>query len=121
VPPRPMRPIPPVPQESLPMSESNEPRNARRHHNRSASLQEAHIPSAEPPSSIAWNTPNPTKRGGVSLDMNHAIRSVETSTHSSHNLLFGAVERREKVPTVRDLAIVPAQRVMRYVLLFKGP
>jgi hypothetical protein len=56
----------------------------------------------------------------MSLDMNHAIASVETSTRSSHNLLFGVEERRERVPTVRDLAILPTQRVMRYVLLFKG-
>lgn len=74
--------------------------------------------SAEPPSSMAWNTPNPIRRGGASLDMNHVIGSFETSTYSSHNL-FGE-ERRERIPTVRDLAILPTQRVMRYVLLFKG-
>jgi hypothetical protein len=123
VPPRPTRPLPPVPQDSPLISESGEPRkatSARRRHNRSASLQEAHIPSVEPPLSVAWNAFNPTRRGGMSLDMNHAIASVETSTRSSHNLLFGVEERRERVPTVRDLAILPTQRVMRYVLLFKG-
>ena len=124
VPPRPTRPVPPVPRESEspPTSESGEPEksaNTLRRHNRSASLQEAHMAPAEPPSPIAWNTPNPTRRGGASLDMNYAIGSIETSTHSSHNI-FGAEERWERIPTVRDLAILPTQRVMRYVLLFKG-
>lgn len=121
VPPRPTRPVPPVPLESPPASESGEPEkptNTHRRHNRSASLQEAHMLSAGPPSSATWNTPNPARRGGMSLDLNHAIGSIETSTHSSHNL-FGA-ERRERIPTVRDLAILPAQRAMRYVLMFKG-
>jgi len=68
---------------------------------------------------VGWNTVNSMRRGGTSLDLNHAIGSVETSTHSSHNHLFGTEERRERIPTVRDLAILPAQRVMRYVLLFK--
>ena len=121
---RPTRPIPPIPQECPHVSgsgELNKPMNTPRRHNRSASLQEAHIPSAEPPLSMAWNTPNPMRRGGMSLDMNHAIGSAETSTRSSHNIHFGAEqERRERVPTVRDLAILPTQRVMRYVLLFKG-
>lgn len=78
------------------------------------------MPPVEPPSLMAWNTLNPARRGGTSLDLNHAIGSAETSTRSSHNLLFGTEERRERIPTVRDLAILPAQRVMRYVLLFKG-
>lgn len=123
VPPRPTRPIPPAPQESPPPSELgelNQSTNTLRRHARSASLQEAHMPSVEPPPSIGWNTFNPTRRGGTSLDMNHIIRSVETSTRSSHNLLFGTGGRRERIPTVRDLAILPTQRVMRYVLLFKG-
>ena len=121
MPPRPTRPLPPVPQESPPISDSAEPEKSTstlRRHNRSASLQEAHMSSAEPPSSMAWNTPNPIRRGGASLDMNHVIGSFETSTYSSHNL-FGE-ERRERIPTVRDLAILPTQRVRRYVLLFKG-
>lgn len=123
---RPTRPIPPTPQESPPTSvsgELGEATNTPRRHNRSASLQEAHISSGEPPSSVAWNAPNPIQRGGMSLDMNHAIGSVENSTHSSYNLLGAGErwERRERIPTVRDLAILPTQRVMRYVLLFKGP
>ena len=123
VPPRPTRPIPPVPQEPPSVSElgeQNQSAHTLRRHNRSASLQEAHIPSAEPPPSIGWNTLNPMRRGGASLDMNHVIGSVESSTRSSHNLLFGTGQRRERIPTVRDLAILPAQRVMRYVLWFKG-
>lgn len=123
VPPRPMGPVPSVPLESPPTSESGEPNMSTRtlrRHNRSASLQEAYVPLVEPPPSIGWNTPNPMKRGGASLDMNHFIGSVETSTLSSHNLLFGTDERRERLPTVRDLAILPTQRVMRYVLFFKG-
>ena len=119
VPPRPTRPIPPVPQESPPTSEFGEPNkrtNVRRYHNRSASLQETHVPP-EPPLSMA---PNTMRRGGTSLDMNHIFVSAETSTRSSHNLLFGTEERRERIPTVRDLAITPAQRAVRYVLLFKG-
>ena len=123
VPPRPTRPIPPVPQEPPPVSELgelNQSTRTLRRHNRSASLQEAHIPSPEPPPSIGWSTPNPMKRGGVSLDMNHVMGSIESSTRSSHNLLFGTGQRRERIPTVRDLAILPTQRVMRYVLLFKG-
>ena len=123
VPPRPTRPIPPVPQESPPVSELgelNQSSHSLRRHNRSASLQEAYTPSAEPPPSICWSTLNPMKRGGASLDMNHVIGSVESSTRSSHNLLFGTGQRRERIPTVRDLAILPTQRVMRYVLLFKG-
>lgn len=122
VPPRPTRPIPPVPQETPPMSEPSELNkgtnaNARRYHNRSASLQETHMPPPESPSLDGWDLSNPMKRGGTSLDMNH-IGSFEISTRSSHNLLFGT-EGREKIPTMRDLAIVPAQRVVRYVLLFK--
>jgi len=120
-PPRPTRPVPPVPQESLLQSVSGEQgksSNTFRHHNRSASLREAHMPPVEPPS-IAWNSLNPTKRGGMSLDTNHPIGSIETSTRSSHNL-SGSGERRERMPAVRDLAILPTQRVMRYVLLFKG-
>lgn len=122
VPPRPTRPIPPVPQESAPASEpgeSNRPSNARRYHNRSASLQEAYISPAESPLLMGWTSLNSTRRGGASLDMNHVIGSPETSTHSSHNRHFGTEGRRERTPTVRDLAILPAQRVMRYVLLFK--
>ena len=124
VPPRPTRPIPAVPQDESPRtSESSEPNkraDTRRYHNRSASLQETHTPPAEPPSFVGWNTSNPMRRGGTSLDLNHAIGSAESSTRSSHNIHFETEERRERVPTVRDLAILPAQRVMRYVLLFKG-
>ena len=123
VPPRPTRPIPPIPQEPLPVSELGELDQSTHtfwRHNRSTSLQEEYMPSAEPPPSSGWNTPNPMKRGGASLDMNHIIGSFESSTRSSHNLLFGTGERRERIPTVRDLAILPAQRVMRYVLWFKG-
>lgn len=124
VPPRPTRPIPAVPQEESPRtSESSQPTkrpDARRYHNRSASLQETHMPPAEPPSLVGWNALSRTRRGGTSLDLNHAVGSAETSTRSSHNLLFGTEERRERISTVRDLAILPAQRVMRYVLLFKG-
>lgn len=76
------------------------------------------MPPGEPLSLDGWDLTNPRRRGGTSLDMNH-IGSAEISTRSSHNLLFGT-EGREKIPTVRDLAIVPAQRVVRYVLLFKG-
>ena len=122
VPPRPTRPVPPVPQESplAPESEKpNQPTRTLRRHNRSASLQEAHIPCTEPPSSIGWNMNTPMRRGGMSLDMNHVVGSVESSTRSSHNP-FTTGERRERTPTVRDLAILPTQRVMRYVLLFKG-
>jgi len=121
-PPRPTRPVPPIPQESLRESGSSQPGkspNTFRRHNRSASLQEAHVQCIEPPPPIAWNSLNHTKRGGMSLDMNHAVGSIGTSTRSSHNL-SGAGERREKIPSVRDLAILPTQRVMRYVLLFKG-
>lgn len=75
------------------------------------------MPPAESPSLDGWGGSNRMRRGGTSLDMNH-IGSAEISTRSSHNLLFGT-EGREKIPTVRDLAIVPAQRVVRYVLLFK--
>ena len=78
------------------------------------------MPPAEPPSLVGWNALSRTRRGGTSLDLNHAVGSAETSTRSSHNLLFGTEERRERISTVRDLAILPAQRVMRYVLLFKG-
>ena len=122
-PPRPTRPIPPVPQEALPVSELgelNQTTRTLRRRNRSASLQEMYMASTEPPPSTGWNTPNPMKRGGASLDMNHVIGSFESSTRSSHNLLFGTGGRRERIPTVRDLAILPTQRVMRYVLLFKG-
>lgn len=123
-PPRPTRPIPSPPQEESPRtSESSEPSkstNTRRYHNRSASLHETHTPPAEPPSFAGWNSPVPMRRGGTSLDLNHVIGSAETSTRSSHNLPFGTEEKRERLPTVRDLAILPAQRVMRYVLLFKG-
>ena len=78
------------------------------------------MPPAEPPSLVGWTTPNPMGRGGTSLDLDHVFGSPETSTNSSHNLNFGPEERRERISTVRDLAILPAQRVMRYVLLFKG-
>lgn len=121
-PPRPTRPVPPIPQDSLPESVSGQPgkpQNTLRRHNRSASLQEAHVQCIAPPPPITWNSLNHTKRGGMSLDMNHAVGSIGTSTRSSHNF-SGAGERREKMPTVRDLAILPTQRVMRYVLLFKG-
>ena len=121
-PPRPTRPVPPVPQEPPVESVSVKPgksSNTLRRHNRSASLQEAHIPCVEPLPPVAWNSLNRTKRGGASLDANHAVGSIDTSTRSSHNL-SGAGERRERMPTVRDLAILPTQRVMRYVLLFKG-
>ena len=122
VPPRPTRPIPPVPQETpytSELGELNQTTRTLRRRNRSASLQ-THIAPTEPPPSTGWNTPNPMKRGGMSLDMNHVIGSFESSTRSSHNLLFGTGGRRERIPTVRDLAILPTQRVMRYVLLFKG-
>ena len=75
---------------------------------------------AEPPPLMGWNSLNSTRRAGRSLDLNHVVESAESSTRSGHNLPFGTEERREKTPTVRDLAILPAQRVMRYVLLFKG-
>lgn len=123
VPPRPTRPIPPVPQETPSTSELgelNQTTRTLRRRNRSASLQETHMAPTEPPPSTGWNTPNFMKRGGMSLDMNHVIGSFESSTRSSHNLLFGTGGRRERIPTVRDLAILPTQRVMRYVLLFKG-
>jgi hypothetical protein len=119
VPPRPTRPIPPVPQESPPTTEfgeSNKRTNARRYHNRSASLQETHA-LPEPPSLMVHHR---VRRGGGSLDMNHIFVSAETSTRSSHNLLDGTEERRERTRTVRELAITPAQRAVRYVLLFKG-
>lgn len=76
--------------------------------------------SAASPSMVGWSTPNPVRRGGASLDLHHVIGSVESSTRSSHNPSLGTEERRERIPTVRDLAILPAQRIMRYVLLFRG-
>ena len=121
-PPRPTRPVPPIPQESLPESVSGQPGkspNTLRRHNRSASLQEAHITCIEPLPPIPWNSLNHAKRGRMSLDMDHPVGSIRTSTRSSHNLSGGG-ERREKMSSVRDLAILPTQRVMRYVLLFKG-
>jgi len=122
VPPRPTRPVPPVPRQTLPASELGELNNSThplRRHGRSASLQDRYAFPANPPPS-SWIAPNSMRRGGMSLDMNHIVRSAETSTRSSHDLSFGTGERRERTPTVRDLAILPTQRVMRYVLLFKG-
>ena len=123
MPPRPTRPVPPIPQEPPPVSELGELDRSTYtpwRHDRRASLQETPIPSTESSPPTGWNTPNFRRRGGASLDLNHVIRSVESSTRSSHNLLYAPGERREKVSTVRDLAILPPQRVMRYVMLFRG-
>jgi hypothetical protein len=56
---------------------------------------------ARPASSIGYSRSTST----------HGLGAASSSSHDC---------KREKIPTVRDLAILPTQRVMRFVLLYKG-